>query len=346
MAAVPTQKVQLQPDDVVAADATLAAVAARLAHGQHPLLLVRDAGGGAWRGVLEADVRVAFQDGVDRARTVGDLARATLVADDEASALARLAAEPALPGVILRGGDPARATAVLRRTRPITTAAVLAGGEGRRLRPLTEQVPKPLLDVGGEPLLFRILRQLREAGIEKAFVSVNYLAQRIKDAVGDGTRFGLAVEFLEEERPLDTGAALSLMPRQREPFLVVNGDVLTTCNLRALGRWHQLAGALATVATYLFAAALPYGVVRRDGGLVAGIDEKPVHRYPVNAGIYAFSPQAHELVEHGQPLPMVPFLNDLIRAGRAVARFPMVEYWNDIGLPADYERAQADARAL
>ena len=182
--------------------------------------------------------------------------------------------------------------------------------------------------------------------MDRAFLSIHYLGERVRDAVGDGSPWGMTVEYLEEDQPLDTGAGLVLLEDVEEPFVVINGDILTTLNLRAMTQWHQLEGNLATIATYRYAAPLPYGVVHGDDERVLEIEEKPVYRYDINAGIYAFSPEVLDLVEKRKPLAMVDFLNDQARKTERVRSFPVVEYWNDVGTHADFERAQTEALEL
>jgi dTDP-glucose pyrophosphorylase len=332
----------LDPAQQVAADATIADAATRLLALRRPLLWVRTAAGPA--ALSERDLRRAVQDELG-ARAATTLARGDLVATDRAAATALLARAPDQPGALV-APDGAPVEQMLRAIRPLRVAVVMAGGEGRRLRPLTEDLPKPLVPVGGRPLLARTLEWLRESGVERVFLSIRHLGERIRAAVGDGSALRLAVEYLTEEQPLDTGAGLVRMPRIDEPFLLLNGDVLTNLDLQAFARHHALAGGIATVATYLYAASLPYGVVHRDSGWVLGIEEKPVLRYPINAGIYAFAPAVLARVPPDRPLPMVPFLNDLIARGERVARFPLIEYWNDVGSPKDYERAQQDVHEL
>ncbi len=325
----------------LAPEQPLAAVVERVSRSRHPLWLVRRQG--EVRALLDSELRSAVQDRPLVTLTVWDVARRALIAADPTAAHEQLTAWPQLEGVLVAAPEPV----VVRRVPPrIDTAVVMAGGLGQRLRPMTDTTPKPLLEVAGEPLLGRILRHLAAHGVRKVWLSVNYLKERIRAYAAAGDRWGLEIAYLEESQPLDTGAGLAQMPRGERPFFVVNGDVLTDVNLSALGRQHLLRRAVATVATYLYPAPLPYGVVHRDGERITGIEEKPVLRYPINAGIYAFAAKIQQQVVPGAPLSMVPFLNQRIASGDQIDRFPLVEYWNDVGQPADFERAQQDAKRL
>jgi dTDP-glucose pyrophosphorylase len=324
---------------ILPADGALDEAARRLLRDPAPLFLV----------ATEAGLRVGAKSALrfflqDRPEDLTSLATATdssLICATQEEAAARLEREPTLEAVLLGAPDenPLR---MLRRAVPdVTTAVVMAGGKGMRLRPLTENTPKPLLEVGGRSLLFRILDALSEHGVRRVFLSINYLGEKIRHEVGDGREWGLETSYLEESEPLDTGAGLVQLDPLDEPFFVVNGDVLTKLDFRAMGRFHLMSGALGTVATYRYAAPLPYGVVRPQAQRVEEIAEKPVFEYPVNAGIYVFSGEASRIVPKGKPLAMVDFLNENARAGR-IARFPLIEDWNDVGSPDVFARAQEE----
>lgn len=294
--------------------------------------------------LLERDLRFALQDGHGLRSPIETLLRDDLLAADRAGAEALLAADPALPAVAYSGTDGWQG--LCRQAPTVRRAVVMAGGEGRRLRPLTASTPKPMLEIAGRPLLFRILDQLAAQGVRQVSISVRYLADVIESAVGDGSAFGLEVDYLHEDEPLDTGAGLVQMQEATEPFYLINGDILTEMSFPAFAVQHHLSGNLATVATYLYPAPLPYGVVHGDGERLVGIEEKPVFRYPINAGIYLFGPRILDFVPAGgAPLAMVDFLNDLVARGERIGRFGLVEYWNDVGSHADFERAQDEVEA-
>lgn len=326
------------------ADQSLGAVWESVVADGSPLFAV-DGPRGELCGLSDLAVRRAIQDRVDADTPVWALVTADCVVADEAAARELLAAEPARAAALYRDGAGAPHR-VERQVSPPRSAVVMAGGFGTRLRPLTDDLPKPLLDVGGRPLLCRILDQLHDAGVREVWLSVHHLAEQIEQAVGDGSEFGVEVRYLREDRPLDTGAGLVLMERCAGPFVLINGDVLTNLDLRAMARHHVLSGNLATVATWLHAAPLAYGVVRHDDhDRISHIEEKPVYRYPINAGTYVFDPRVLEFVPAGEPLAMVDFLNQLAQH-EPVGRFPLVEYWNDVGSHADYARAQDEVHRL
>jgi dTDP-glucose pyrophosphorylase len=335
----------LEEGAFLAAGATLGHAWAAVRSTRSPILAV-ELSGGSVGAVSALAIRVALQSLRDPQSPVAELVEPRLVVSGFAAAEFRLFADRTLPAVLIQT-DGAAPRVAARVVAPIRDAVVMAGGFGKRLRPLTDDLPKPLLAIGGEPLLCRLLHQLKDAGVERVAISVHYLADKVRDAVGDGSAFGLEVRYLEEDSPLGTGAGISLLGAVEGPFFLVNGDILTDLDLVAFGAHHQLHGLTATVATYLYTAPLPYGVVHHDAksGAIGVIEEKPVYRYPINAGIYAFSRDVLELVEPGAPLAMVDFLND--QAGRVpVGRFPLVEYWNDVGSHEDFERAQQDIEAL
>jgi dTDP-glucose pyrophosphorylase len=335
----------LDPGAFLAMGATLGEAWAAVRGTGSPIVAV-DLGAGAVGAVSALAIRVALQSLVAVSTPAADLVEQRLVVPRFDAAEFRLFADRTLAAVLIKTGD-AAPRVVQRVVPPIRDAIVMAGGFGTRLRPLTDDLPKPLLAIGGEPLLCRLLHQLRAAGVARVAISVHYLADKVRDAVGDGSAFGLEVRYLEEDQPLGTGAGLSLLGEVEGPFFLVNGDILTDLDLVAFGAHHQLHGLAATVATYLYTAPLPYGVVHHDAasGAIDVIEEKPVYRYPINAGIYAFSKDVLELVEPGAPLAMVDFLN--AQSGRVpVGRFPLVEYWNDVGSHEDFERAQQDIETL
>ena len=339
----PATVVPLTADGMLPAETTLRGVIELIATAPQPIFLVHR--GSEHRAVTEHELRAAWHDDVASETWIWDLARAQSVASSVGVARGLLAERPDLECVLAQGD----AGAFSRVDRVVATpkiAVVMAGGLGTRLRPLTDNLPKPLLDVGGRPLLAVILQLLQRHGIRQVYLSVHYLADKVRAFVGDGASFGLEVKYLEEKEPLGTGAGLALMPRVDGPFLVVNGDVLTNANLGALGRLHVLHENLVTVATCILPTQLKYGVVHCDGDRLVGIEEKPILRHAMNAGIYAFSADIANHVRPGVPLPMVPFLNELIGRGERVGRFALVEYWNDIGAHSDYERARSDIATL
>jgi dTDP-glucose pyrophosphorylase len=233
----------------------------------------------------------------------------------------------------------------LVREEPAPVAAVImAGGLGTRLRPLTERTPKPMLPVGDRPLLELTIERLRAAGIRRINVTTHYLAERITEHFGDGARFGVDMHYVAEDEPLGTAGALRLVTPWTGPLLVVNGDVLTAVHYRDMLAYHREQRAEVTVGVRQYDMQVPYGVIESEGSLVTAIREKPVQRCLVNAGVYLVEASARELMPVAARCDMPDLIARLLDAGRRVACFPIVEYWLDIGRPADYEAAQHDIR--
>jgi dTDP-glucose pyrophosphorylase/CBS domain-containing protein len=225
-------------------------------------------------------------------------------------------------------------------------AVIMAGGLGTRLRPHTEQVPKPMLPVKGRPMMESLVEQLRDAGVKRVHVATHYKGDMIKDHFGDGSSFGVAVDYVDEESPLGTAGAIGLMGRQEEPLLVMNGDLVTSIDFRSFLDFHREQQAEMTVAVRKFDMEVPFGVVETDGAFVQSIKEKPVTNFLVNAGIYLLEPTVLDVITPGQHLDMTDLVQKLIEQGRSVASFPLVEYWLDVGTLLDYERAQHEVEGL
>jgi dTDP-glucose pyrophosphorylase/CBS domain-containing protein len=221
-------------------------------------------------------------------------------------------------------------------------AVIMAGGFGSRLRPLTEDMPKPMLPVGGRPLMEVLLEQLRDSGIRNVSVTTHFKPEKISDYFGDGKKFGVNLNYINEEHPLGTGGALGLLQRPSEPLLVINGDVLTQVDFRAMYAFHQEYKADLTLAVRQYDFEVPYGVIESNGVFVKGIQEKPRFNFFVNAGIYLLQPDVYEYIPAGKRFNMTDLIQWLMDAGHVVVNFPVREYWLDIGQHADYAKAQKD----
>ena len=220
------------------------------------------------------------------------------------------------------------------------SVVLMAGGLGARLRPLTDACPKPLLPIGGKPILERILERFIEQGFQNFYIAVNYKAEMIVDYFGDGERWGVNIEYLTESERLGTAGALSLIPQKPEhPLIVMNGDLLTEVDFVAMLRKHQARNAKATMAVREYEMQIPYGVVKVDDGLIHSLQEKPVHKFLVNAGIYVLEPQALDHLPKGAYLDMPTLFESLREAGITLA-YPLDEYWVDIGRLEDLEAVQ------
>ncbi len=224
----------------------------------------------------------------------------------------------------------------------ISQAVIMAGGFGKRLHPLTEHTPKPMLPVGDRPLLERTIEQLRRAGIRRVNVTTHYLPERITEHFGDGADFGVELKYVSEDTPLGTAGALSLMEAPRDPVLVINGDVLTRVDYQTMLEYHREHRADLTVAVRRLGIEVPYGVIECEGPNVVSVKEKPTVNFLVNAGIYLLEPAVYAYIENGQHCDMPDLIQRLVSAGRTVCSFLVHEYWLDIGKHDDYLRAQQD----
>lgn len=219
-------------------------------------------------------------------------------------------------------------------------AVIMAGGFGTRLRPLTSKVPKPMLDIGGRPLLEKLVCDLRDAGFETIIMSVHYLKDQIQDHFGDGSKYGVRINYLEEKDPLGTaGGLVGLGCCVMEPVLVVNGDLLTSIDFKNLHKFHVEQGSELTVGVRRVDIEVPYGVVRMDGTKVVDIVEKPVRQYLVNTGVYVLSPSALDCIPLGG-YQMTDLICNILQHGGLVTGYRVAEEWLDIGSLADYERAK------
>lgn len=225
---------------------------------------------------------------------------------------------------------------------------LMAGGFGTRLRPLTDKCPKPLLKVGDKPILELILESLVNAGFYRFFISTHYLPEMIQDHFGDGSEWGVNIEYVHEEEPLGTGGALGLLPKDKMdlPLLMMNGDLLTTVNYRGLLDFHEEHGSVATMCVREYEHQIPYGVVQTDGTYIRSMEEKPVQKCFINAGIYVVSPELVKEVNPGKRIDMPTLLEQQMASGRKVSMFPVHEYWLDIGKMDDFHRAQQEVDRL
>jgi dTDP-glucose pyrophosphorylase len=227
---------------------------------------------------------------------------------------------------------------------PQLSAVIMAGGYGTRLKPLTEDVPKPMLPVGKRPLMERTIEQLQTAGFCRVNVTTHHKAEIIAEHFGDGCRFGVQINYVNEERPLGTAGALGLMEAPEGPLLVINGDILTDLNFRTMLDFHREHNADMTVAVRKYEFQVPYGVVETEGADVSRLVEKPSFEFFVNAGIYLLEPIAYGYIPKDRRFDMTDLIKCLLTDRRSVISFPVREYWLDIGHQGDYEKAQDDLR--
>lgn len=231
--------------------------------------------------------------------------------------------------------------AILTPTSLDNPMVIMAGGRGTRLRPHTENCPKPMLEVSGKPMLEHIIERAKADGIEHFIISLHYLGHMIEDHFGDGTKWGVRIEYLREESPLGTAGCLSILTnRPALPFIVTNGDVLTDIRYSDILDFHLRHHASATMAVRQHEVQNQFGVVRLKGVEIEGFEEKPVYRSHINAGIYVLEPAALNHLEVDQHCDMPTLFSRIKQAAGRTIVYPMHEPWLDVGRPDDLELAQ------
>ncbi|HDZ33956.1 MAG TPA: CBS domain-containing protein [Pseudoalteromonas sp.] len=225
---------------------------------------------------------------------------------------------------------------------------LMAGGFGTRLRPLTNNCPKPLLKVGDKPILEITILNFIKSGFVNFYISTHFMPEMIMEYFGDGSKWGVNITYVHEEEPLGTGGALGLLPKDlpKLPLIMMNGDILTNIDFQKLLSFHcnHIADASMCVREYEY--QIPYGVIQGKDGKIISMEEKPTQLFHINAGIYVVNPELIEQVKANEIIDMPTLLEQKIKAQGNVMMFPIHEYWLDIGRMDDYKRAQADIHTL
>ncbi len=225
---------------------------------------------------------------------------------------------------------------------------IMAGGFGTRLRPLTDDCPKPMLKVGDKPMLETLILNFKKAGFHDFYISTHYLPSVIHDYFSDGKHLDVSITYVHEETPLGTGGALGLLPDNLPdlPVILMNGDVLTSIDFKKVLAFHNDCNPAATMCVREYEYQVPYGVIEGDGHKITGMVEKPIHRFFINAGIYVISHEMLKSVNKNERIDMPTLLERHIELGKDVLKFPVHEYWLDIGRMDDFNRAQKDFKML
>lgn len=233
----------------------------------------------------------------------------------------------------------------LSRPSPLENPVfIMAGGFGTRLRPLTDECPKPMLKVGDKPLLEHILQRCINQGFRRFFISTHYMPEQIHEHFGDGNRWGVSIQYIHEEAPLGTGGALGLLKAHgiTDPVVMMNGDVLTKIDFREMLEQHDRKEADATMCTRELEHQVAFGVVECENDIITGMVEKPTYRYRINTGVYVVSPECLESVDKNQKIDMPTLLEERMKAGNTVGTYTSHAYWLDIGRMSDFQKAQTD----
>lgn len=217
---------------------------------------------------------------------------------------------------------------------------LMVGGLGTRLKPLTDNTPKPMLDVGGKPILETIVERFASYGFINIIMCIGYKSHVIQDYFGDGSAFGVKVEYVLEDQRMGTAGALSLLKeRPDDPFFVMNGDILTNVNFDHLCDYHTANNSKGTMCVREYDFQVPYGVVNLKGHDILKIEEKPVHNFFVSAGIYMLDPSCIDMIPNNKFYDMPTLFEEMIKQQDNAISFPLREYWLDIGLIEEYEKA-------
>lgn len=233
---------------------------------------------------------------------------------------------------------------VVKRNRHENPVFLMAGGFGKRLSPLTDNCPKPLLRVGDKPILETILEGFIDSGFHHFYISTHYKSQMIMDYFGNGSKWGAIIKYVHEETPLGTGGALGLLPSDLPelPMVMMNGDIMTKVDYTSLLDYHNSHTAVATMCVREYEYQVPYGVIETQGNRIVGMIEKPIHKFFVNAGIYVVSRELVKSINSGTRIDMPTLLEQQMAEEKVVSMFPLHEYWLDVGRMNDFERAQKD----
>lgn len=223
---------------------------------------------------------------------------------------------------------------------------IMAGGFGTRLKPLTDNCPKPLLKLGGKPILETIIENFISSGFHHFYISTHFMPEKIKEHFGHGEKWGISIEYVEEQSPLGTGGALGLLPSNTPdlPLIMMNGDLLTKIDFEHLLSYHLEQDTIATMCVTEYEYQIPYGVVQSKGNRILSLVEKPVQRSFVNAGIYVVNPELIRQVKKNQIIDMTTLIEQQINNDENVSIFPIHEYWLDIGKMNDFNQAQIDIK--
>ena len=213
--------------------------------------------------------------------------------------------------------------------------------------PHTAEIPKPLVEIGDRPVVEYVLGQLKRAGVGRVVMAVNHMADQIERRLGDGSRFGLKIEYSHEPKPLSTVGPLKLIADLPDNFIVVNGDILTDLDIASLYQAHLERRAELTVATYQGTEKIDFGVLELDDdNAVVGFREKPDYSFIVSMGVYVFNCSVLDLVPSDQAFGFDQLMLSMLERRRRVLAYPYAGYWLDIGRPGDYERAQGEVARI
>ncbi len=221
---------------------------------------------------------------------------------------------------------------------------LMAGGFGKRLAPLTNETPKPLLKIGSKPILERILNKFIEVGFYDFYISTHFQAEKIKNYFKDGSDWNINISYVHEDKPLGTGGALGLLPKDKisHPVIIMNGDLISEINFVELLDYHQKHNSKATMCVSEYQLEIPYGVVNQLDHKLINIDEKPKQKFFINAGIYVVEPSVIDQISENTVIDMTTVLDNLIESGEEVNVFPIHEYWLDVGQHVDFNKAVRD----
>jgi len=219
---------------------------------------------------------------------------------------------------------------------------IMAGGAGLRMRPYTENIPKPMLRVAGKPILERIIDKAKSEGFRDILISINYLGDQIEKYFANGSRFGVNIDYIREINPLGTAGALSLLPCfPDQPFVITNGDILTEGSYDDVIKFHQQENAGITIASQIFEMQNPYGVLEINGRQVENITEKPIYKSNINIGVYVLSKKIEQYLQKNKYMDMPELIKEAIKKGETVLTYEIDQNWIDIGSHVDFQRANA-----
>jgi dTDP-glucose pyrophosphorylase len=333
---------------VIASDSTIRAAMEAINANGREFVLIRDAAGSIAGLITDGDIRRGLLRGLTLASPAADVMTRDFVSVapglDRAAVLDLMKARTIRHVPVLDADRRLVAIHFLRdligTSEKPNIAVVMAGGKGTRLRPLTENLPKPMVEVAGRPILERVVLHLVGHGVRRIYLAVNFMAETIKRHFGDGSAFGCDIDYLHEKKPLGSGGALSLLPRPVEhPLLVLNGDQIIHVNVTAMLDHHRANGCVATLGVGPHQVQIPYGVVSQRAGVLLGIEEKPSMSYVVNRGIYVLEPSVLDHIPSDQDFPITNLFELLLERNISVGVFYFEDLWIDVGRPEDLRRA-------